>query len=133
MSRFHASTVLGLVAISVAVVAGGQPTTGAGGFTELHRVEVGDAGGLEAVMGLIKRPTESIGAKHYHPGGEFGFILKGAVTISTEHDPQVTLEAGGSFYQPAGEWHVVSTTAEGAETVVFRILEKGQPMVVVVE
>ena len=133
MIRPHVTILLGLLAIGLAVVAGGQPTTGAGGFSELHRVEVAGASDLEAVMGLIKRPGESIGAKHYHPGGEFGFVLEGAVTIATESEPEATLRAGSSFYQPPGAWHVVSTAAEGARTVVFRVLKKGQPMIVAVE
>ena len=133
MSRPHATILLGLLAISLAVVAGGQPTTGAGGFSELHRVEVAGASDLEVVMGLIKKPGESIGAKHYHPGGEFGFVLEGAVTVATESEPELTLKAGASFYQPPGEWHIVTTATEGAKTVVFRVLKKGQPMIVAVD
>ena len=131
MSRSHATVLLGLVAISLALVASGQPTTGGGGFTELYRVEVVDASDLEVVMGLIERPGESVGSKHYHPGGEFGFVLEGAVTVATEREPEVTLEAGASFYQPPGEWHAVAT--EGARTLVFRVLEKGQPMIIAVD
>ncbi len=84
-------------------------------------------------MGLIERSGVSIGAKHYHPGGEFGFILEGSVTVTTGSEPPATLEAGASFYQPPGEWHAVSTATEGAKTVVFRVLEKGQPMIVAVD
>ena len=133
MSRSHATILLGLLAISLAIGAGGQPTMGTGGFSELHRVEISGLGDLEAVMGLINRPGQSIGGKHYHPGGEFGFVLEGTLTVATEHEPEMTLEAGSSFYQPPGEWHTVSTATEGAKTVVFRILEKGQPMIVAVD
>ena len=133
MSRANATILLVLLAFGLAVMAGGEPTTGAGGFSQLHRVEVADASDLEAVMGLIERSGESIGAKHYHPGGEFGFVLEGSVTIATEREPQATLKAGASFYQPPGEWHVVSTTPEGAKTVVFRLLKKGEPMIVAVD
>ena len=133
MGHPHAMILLGLVAISLAAVASGQPTTGGGGFTELRRVEVADAGDLEVVMGLIYRPAESIGKRHYHPGGEFGFVLEGAVTVTTESEPPVTLKAGASFYQPPEEWHAVSTATEGARTVVFRVLKKGQPMIVAVD
>ncbi len=133
MNRAHATILLGLLATGLGVAAGGQPTTRPGGFSELHRVEVGGANDLEVVMGLIRRSRRSIGAKHYHPGEEFGFILEGSVTVETESEPPVTLEAGDSFYQPSGEWHVVSTDSEGAQTLVFRVLEKGQAMVVAVD
>ncbi len=134
MSRASATILLVLLAFSLAAMAGGEePTAGAGGFSELHRVEVADTSDLEAVMGLIERSGESIGTKHYHPGGEFGFVLEGSVTIATEGQPQATLEAGESFYQPPGVWHVVGTAAEGAKTVVFRLLKKGEPMIVEVD
>lgn len=133
MNGHHAMILLGLIGIVSALAASGQPTTGAGGFTELHRAEIADSGTLEVVMGIIERPGESIGGKHYHPGGEFGFVLEGTVTIERGGEPETTLNAGTSFYQPPGEWHAVSTTAEGAKTVVFRVLKKGQPMVVAVD
>jgi len=133
MNRAFPMILFGVLITGLGLVAGGQPTTGSRGFSELHRVEVADASDLEVVMGLIKRSGESIGAKHHHPGGEFGFILKGTVTVDRKNEPPVTLQAGDSFYQPPGEWHAVSTTTEGAETVVFRVLRKGQPMIVAVE
>jgi quercetin dioxygenase-like cupin family protein len=133
MNRAHAAILIGLLAIGLAIAAGGQPTTGAGGFSELQRVEIAGANGLEVVMGLVKRPAGSIGAKHFHPGGEIGFVLEGTVTVTTENESQATLKAGDSFYQPPGKWHVVSTTTQGAEAVVFRILEMGQPMIVPVD
>ncbi len=133
MNRAHATILFSLLTTGFAVVAGGQPSTGAGGFSELQRAKVADVDGLEVVMGIVKRPAESISAKHYHPGGEFGFILEGIVTVATENEPPETLRAGASFYQPAGEWHIISTTTEGAEAVVFRVLKNGQPMIVVVD
>ena len=84
-------------------------------------------------MGLIERNGESTSGRHHHPGGEFGFVLSGAIVVTTEDGPADTLEAGDSFYQPPGEWHVVSTGAAGAKTVVFRVIEKGHSMVVPVE
>jgi quercetin dioxygenase-like cupin family protein len=123
---------LALVALGLAAVAGRQTST-PGGFTELHRVDIADASDLELVMGIIERSGESESPKHYHPGGEFGFILEGAATLATEGKPQTFLKAGDSFHQPAGEWHVVSTASEGARTLVFRVLEKGQPMIVEID
>jgi quercetin dioxygenase-like cupin family protein len=133
MSLTHSAILLGIQAFSLALVACGQPMTESGGFTELQRAMVTDANDLEVVMGLIERSGESSSAKHFHPGGEFGFVLEGAVTVATDGNPEETLEAGASFYQPPGEWHIVGTTADGARTVVFRVLKKGQPMIVAVE
>lgn len=125
--------VLVLVVIIVAVVANGQTAKRAPGFSELHRIEVANAPGLEAVMGMVERSGESTSPKHYHPLGEFAFVVEGAVTIITESEPPVVIEAGESFYQPAGEWHVVATSDKGARSVVFRVVEKDKPMIVVVD
>ena len=133
MNLTHATILLTLVATGLTAVSGTKPTAGAGGFSELQRARVADADGLEVVMGIVKRPAESISPKHYHPGGEFGFILEGVVTIAAENEPQETLGAGASFYQPPGKWHIVSTHTEGAEAIVFRVLRKGQPMVVAID
>lgn len=40
------------------------------------------------------------------------------------------LWSGDAFYQPPREWHIVTSDAAGAKTVVFRVLPQGQPMVV---
>jgi quercetin dioxygenase-like cupin family protein len=133
MNLSHATILLTLVATGLAAVSGEQPTAGAGGFSELQRASVADANDLEVVMGIVKRPANSISPKHYHPGGEFGFILEGVVTIEAENEPQETLGAGASFYQKPGKWHIISTHTEGAEAVVFRVLRKGQPMLVAVD
>jgi quercetin dioxygenase-like cupin family protein len=114
--------------VALAVAAGGQ--AGSGGFTELHRAEIQ---GTQVVMGLIERNGGSQGARHIHPGGEFGFILEGSITLVTEDEPTVTLEEGSSFHLSPGKWHSVATSSSGARTVVFRVLEPGQPRVVPIE
>ena len=133
MSRTYAGILLGALVLSLMLVAGGQPTTDAGGFSELYRVAVADLTNPEIVMGLLEREGESRTPKHYHPGGEFGFVLEGAVSVEAEEEASTTISAGESFYQPPGEWHIVSTGAVGAKTVVFRIVQNGQPMVFPVE
>jgi len=115
------------------VVVASQRSTSSGGFSELHRAQLSDASSAELVMGLIERNGESTSGRHHHPGGEFGFVLSGAIVVTTEDGPADTLEAGDSFYQPPGEWHVVNTAIGGAQTVVFRVLKKGQPMIVAVD
>ena len=133
MRRAYSALLVGIVTISLAILTSGKPTTGGGGFTELHRAIVADTPDLEIIMGLIERAGESTSAKHYHPGGEFGFVLEGTAHVTGEGQSALTLNAGDSFYQPPGKWHVVSTFSEGAKTVVFRVLKKGQPMVVAVD
>ena len=111
---------------AVSVLAQGGP----GGFVELHRAEIDD---VEVVMGVIQREGESRTGRHTHPGGEFGLVLEGLLTLETEAEPTATLKPGASFYLPPGRWHSVSTGREGAKTVVFRLLPPDSPMVRPVE
>ena len=130
MSRTLATILLAFLVVGLGGAAGERVTTGGSGFRELHRAEVADTRELQVVMGVIERSSESRGAKHYHPGPELGYVLEGALTFETESAGQVTLVAGDTFYQPAEEWHIASTNTDGVKTVVFRVLRKGQPMIV---
>ena len=132
MSRISIAIPLCLVAAGLALVASGQPST-PGGFIELQRAEIAGTGDFELVMGIVERSGESTSPKHYHPGGEFGFVLEGTATVVTENEPQTSVKAGDSFHQRAGEWHIVSTGPEGAKTIVFRVLRKGQPVIVEID
>ncbi len=133
MSGILATILLAFLVIGLGVAAGEKVTSGGAEFRELNRVDLAETGELQVVMGLIERSSESRGAKHYHPGPEFGYILEGALTFETENARQVALVAGDSFHQPAGEWHIARTGADGVKTVVFRVLRKGQPMIVPID
>jgi quercetin dioxygenase-like cupin family protein len=126
-----AAVLIGLA--GTAVVSAGQPAGGPSGFAELQRAPLPDSPSVELVMGLVERASESTSGKHHHPGGELGFVLSGSVVVTTQRGEVETLQAGDSFYQPPNEWHVIDTSASGARTVVFRVVERGQPMIVPVE
>lgn len=130
MTRTGATIVLGTLVAGAALPSGGQPQPSA--FRELHRGRL-ESGDLEVVMGLITRDGESETPKHIHPHGEMGFVLEGSITVRSEVSPDAQVAAGSSFYQPPGQWHVVSTSGEGAKTLVFRVVELGQSMVTEVE
>jgi mannose-6-phosphate isomerase-like protein (cupin superfamily) len=55
-------------------------------------------------------------------------VLEGAIAVRSEDSAEAQIAAGSSFYQPPGQWHVVATPTGGAKTLVFRIIESGQPM-----
>lgn len=123
-----------LVASATAVaVSLDEPASAVGGFTELQRGQVAGESEVELIMGLVERTGQSTSGKHYHPGGEFGFVLEGTATIISENGPPLTVEAGSSFYQPPGEWHIVKTGAGDTKALVFRAVRKGDPVIVEVE
>ena len=126
-------TVILLAGVAAGAIAQQQAQEAVGGFTELQRGQVPGEADLELVMGLVERTGRSVSPKHYHPGGEFGFVLEGTATIVTATGPPVTVEAGASFYQPPGEWHIVQTGSGATKAVVFRPVRRGEAMIVEVE
>jgi quercetin dioxygenase-like cupin family protein len=124
--RTAATILIGTLLAGTALSSQGQPRSS--DFHELHRARL-ESGNFEIVMGVITRDGESKSSKHVHPHGEFGFVLEGTVAVRSEDSPEVQIAAGSSFYQPPGQWHVVATPTGGAKTLVFRIIESGQPMV----
>jgi quercetin dioxygenase-like cupin family protein len=128
--RTAATILIGTLFAITALSSRGQTQSGA--FQELHRARL-ESGGFEVVMGVITRDGESKSSKHIHPHGEFGFVLEGSIAVRSEDSPEVQIAAGSSFYQPPGQWHVVATPTGGAKTLVFRIVESGQPMVTEIE
>ncbi len=133
MNFVRVVSVAGLVTLGLAIVASGQPTPQGGGFEELYRVEIAESPELEVVMGMVTRSGAATSPKHFHPQGEFGLVLEGEVSVTAEDQPPVIHKAGTSFYQPPGKWHVISTSSGGTKAVVFRVVRKGEPMVVGVD
>jgi quercetin dioxygenase-like cupin family protein len=133
MNGIFSTVLLALITTCISVASVGQESNKNKEFSELQRAKVVDANDIEVVMGLIERAGASVSSKHYHPGGEFGFVIEGSITIARENQPDRILNPGDSFHQGAGEWHIVGTASEGAKTLVFRLVARGLPMVVVVE
>jgi quercetin dioxygenase-like cupin family protein len=72
--------------------------------------------------------------KHRHPGEEIIYVLEGALEYQVEGKPPVTLKAGDVLFIPAGVVHSAKNVGSGpgAELGTY-VVEKGKPLVVVVE
>jgi quercetin dioxygenase-like cupin family protein len=82
----------------------------------------------EIVIGTATLPPGSAIGYHEHPGDESGYILKGSLVWKTRGQPDKTLKAGESFFNPRGAVHSIAATAEGAMVVSTWIVDKGKPM-----
>jgi quercetin dioxygenase-like cupin family protein len=52
---------------------------------------------------------------HRHPYGAFVYVIKGAVKMALDGQPEQTLLAGDSLYEPPGALHAVSENASDSE------------------
>jgi len=85
--------------------------------------------GREAVTALAEfQPGATVG-RHTHPGEEVGYILEGAIVLEQEGKPPVTLDAGKTFFIPAGTVHnATNNTSSPARVLANYIVEPGKPL-----
>lgn len=95
----------------------------------LERHDQSGVAGKEVVIGTASLPAGTAIGFHDHPGDEIGYIIKGSVFWKVRGQPDKTLKAGDSFFNPRGSVHSV-VSADSGESVVIStwIVDKGKPM-----
>ncbi|NNF05457.1 MAG: cupin domain-containing protein [Candidatus Eisenbacteria bacterium] len=89
---------------------------------QLERVE-----GTEVIVSKVQIPPNMTLPKHWHPGEEFVYVIKGSVTLWQEGKDDVVFAAGDAGKVPLKQVHTAITGDEGVELIVFRVHETGQP------
>ncbi|NIR88508.1 MAG: cupin domain-containing protein [Gammaproteobacteria bacterium] len=84
---------------------------------------------------IIKRftlPRDYVGARHYHSGAVYVYVLDGEFTIETEGQGQQTFKAGQLYREPAGRvMRARNLRSDGnLEILVFQVGEAGKPMMI---
>ena len=99
---------------------------------KLDGLKTADGKGIDSVMYIANFPPGSWSARHAHPGWEYNYILKGAVTFEVVGKPPFTLKAGEGMYNPRGNTHTVrnASQAEPAQLVSILVKEEGAPVAV---
>jgi len=95
----------------------------------LERHDQADVPGKEIVIGTATLPAGTAIGFHVHPGDEAGYVLKGTVIWKTKGQPDRTLKAGDSFFNPRGAVHSIAAaqTSEGMVISTW-IVDKGKPL-----
>ena len=90
--------------------------------------------GREVVQAIVEIAAGVTAAKHWHPGEEIIYVLEGSLEYQVEGKPPVTLKAGDVLFIPARTIHTAKNVGRGpgAELATY-VVEKGKPLVVVVE
>ncbi|HSZ08370.1 MAG TPA: cupin domain-containing protein [Steroidobacteraceae bacterium] len=95
----------------------------------LERHDQSGVSGKEIVIGTAALPAGSAIGFHTHPGDEAGYVLKGTLILKVQGQPDRTLKAGDSFFNPRGAVHsVVAAPGSDAMAVSSWIIDKGQPL-----
>ena len=103
--------------------------------TVLFRSDLEGIEGKEAVVFLAELAPGAVGAKHYHPGTEFFYVLEGAFAHEPEGRHAHTMKVGEAASNPYKSVHTVKnpSTTERTKVLGFLIADKGQPLVVPVK
>jgi quercetin dioxygenase-like cupin family protein len=108
-----------------------EPKTGAQPMRNImERHDQSGVPGKEIVIGTATLPPGSVIGYHTHPGDEAGYVLKGTLILKTQGQPDRTLKAGDSFFNPRGAVHSLAAApgADGGMAVSSWIVDKGQPL-----
>lgn len=85
--------------------------------------------GKEIIIGTVVLPPGAAVGYHVHPGDEAGYIVRGSVTWKVRGQPDKTLKAGDSFFNPRGSVHSIAAADSADSTVVSTwIVDKGKPV-----
>jgi quercetin dioxygenase-like cupin family protein len=97
--------------------------------TLLERHDQSGVPGKEVVIGTAGLPSGTAIGFHEHPGDEAGYVIKGSVIWKVRGQPDKTLKAGDSFFNPRGSVHSVVSADSGDSLVISTwIVDKGKPL-----
>ena len=103
--------------------------------TEILKTDLVGMDGYEGVMYVTDVAPGGVAPRHWHPGYEFNYVLKGALKFEPDGEAPLLLKAGQATFNPMGHVHKVSnaSTTEPAQLVVVLIHQKGKPLAIPVQ
>jgi quercetin dioxygenase-like cupin family protein len=100
--------------------------------TDLQRHDL-SAPGRETIQTRVDFAPGAGFPKHRHPGEEIIYVIEGEIAYEVEGKP-VTVKAGGVLFIPAGAVHAAKNTGSvSAAELGTYVVEKGKPLVQLVE
>jgi quercetin dioxygenase-like cupin family protein len=135
MTMHDRRTFLGLAAALLpAAIEAQAPAPAQRSPNELARHALtGPLEGFEIVLvQLNSQPGQrSSGPGHRHPGPVLGYVIEGQMLFAINNEPAQVVQAGRTFFEPAGAVHTSSGSASAdgpARAVVFMVVPKGSAL-----
>ena len=120
--------VIGLVAGTVIGAGTAKPN-----LENLLKAELEGFENGEIIVSRVDIPPHTTLPKHWHPGEEFAYILKGSCTLWQEGKEDIVGHEGDVLKVPLAQIHTAVTGDEATTILVFRVHESGKPERVLVE
>ena len=83
--------------------------------------------GTEVIVSRVQIPASTTLPKHWHPGEEFAYVLKGSATLWQKGKTNTIVKEGDVIKVPLKQIHTAITGNEGVSLLVFRVHEEGKP------
>ena len=81
----------------------------------------------EVVVSKVQIPANTSLPKHWHPGEEFAYVIKGSVTLWQKGKEDLLIKEGEAAKVPLKQIHTAKTGEQGVTLLVFRVHEEGKP------
>jgi quercetin dioxygenase-like cupin family protein len=80
-------------------------------------------------------PPGHVGARHYHPGPTYIYVLKGSLTTEEDGKPAQTRAAGEVYEEAIGTPHHSSNPSadEANELLIIQVHDEGEPLMYLAE
>jgi quercetin dioxygenase-like cupin family protein len=103
--------------------------------TILFRGDLEGTPGKEIVIFIADLAPGAVGAKHYHPGPEFFYVLEGTLAHEPESGSAHLMKTGAFGSNSDKGIHLIKNPSgtERAKAIDFLVAEKGQPIVIPVK
>ncbi|HEY0867981.1 MAG TPA: cupin domain-containing protein, partial [Fimbriimonas sp.] len=83
--------------------------------------------GREVLVDRVEVPPNTTLDRHWHPGEEFHYYLKGEPFVALRNEQARQVKEGTVGHVPFKAEHVLSTKEKGTTLIVFRVHTAGQP------
>jgi len=98
--------------------------------TDLERVELPD-GKMATILRIVEVQPNAVSPRHMHPGIEVGYVLEGAIHFTFDGEVPRVFNEGESFSIPLRMPHVATAGAAGVRLLNTFVVEKDQPLIIV--
>ena len=91
------------------------------------------APGTDVIIDRVTLPPNTTLSRRWHPGEMFVYVMKGTVVLSPDGKGEIVGKKGVVVDVPFKQVYAARTNDDGAQVLLFRIHEAGQPLRVKVE
>ena len=91
------------------------------------------APGTDVIIDRVSLPPNTTLSRRWHPGEMFVYIMKGSVVVSPDGKGEIVGNQGDVIDVPFKQVYAARTSDDGAQLLLVRVHEAGQPIRVKVE